>query len=193
MATSEKSPLCKTGRCQHQRRHWMVTVQLSHMGCDEETSEGDVEASLREMWETACADPRVGYGCGQLERGGEGRLHGQMYLEFSKSLRNTQVRKVLPGWATHMLTTRTNCRTYCRKASDDESERVARLPDFGEWNPERGYGVELLGPKQRCLQMLVKEGMTPEEIAKSDPEAYFTFHAAIKATWNALQDSSEFD
>jgi len=192
MATSEKHGPCHTGRCQHQRRHWMVTVQLAHMGLDEQSEGGDVEAALREMWETATGDPRVTYGCGQLERGAEGRLHGQMYLEFKTSLRNTQVRKILPGFATHMRTTRTNCRTYCRKAGDDESERVARLPDHGEWVPERGSGIETLGPKQRCLQMLVAEGLSPEEIAKIDPDAYFTFHAAIKATWTALQDSSEF-
>lgn len=193
MAGIEITP-CDTGHCQHQRRHWMCTVQLSHMGLDEEATEGDVEARLKEMWNEVETDPRVVYACGQVERGSlTGRLHGQCYVEFNTSLRNTQVRKVLPSRATHMRTTRTNCRTYCRKASDDKSERVASLPDLGEWVPERGHGPEKLGPKQRCLRMLVEDGMTPEEIAKSDPAAYFTFHTAIAALWRALQDGSEFD
>ena len=169
-------------------------MQLSHMGLDGEATEDEAQVQLESMWRLVGADPRVVYACGQLERGSlTGRLHGQCYVEFNTSLRNIQVRKVLPSIATHMRTTRTNCRTYCRKASDDKSERVASLPDLGEWTPERGHGPEKLGPKQRCLRMLVEDGMTPEEIAKSDPAAYFTFHTAISALWRALQDASEFD
>lgn len=41
--------------------------------------------------------------------------------------------------------------------------------------------------------MLVQDGMTPEEIAKQDPAAYFTFHRSIHALWTTLQATSEFD
>jgi len=95
--------------------------------------------------------------------------------------------------ATHMRTTRTNCRTYCRKASDDKSERVARLVDIGEWEPERSSGIDQLGPKQRCLHMLIHDGLSPKEIAKEDPDAYFTFHRSIHALWTTLQERTEFD
>jgi len=185
---------CDTGHCKHQRRHWMGTVQLKHMGLDDEATEDEALARLTEMWEQVAEDPRVTYACGQLERGLlTGNLHGQMYVEFNTSLRNTQVRKVLPSIATHMRTTRTNCRTYCRKASDDKSERVARLDEIHEWVPERTHGIEQLGPKQRCLHMLIQDGLTPKEIAKEDPDAYFTFHRSIHALWTTLQERTEFD
>jgi len=184
---------CDTGRCKHQRRQWMGTVQLKHMGLDDEATEDEALARLTEMWKEVADDPRVKYACGQLERGTDGRLHGQCYVEFDTSLRNTQVRKVLPSFATHMRTTRTNCRTYCRKASDDNSERVARLDDIGEWVPERSSGIEQLGPKQRCLHMLIQDGLSPKEIAKEDPDAYFTFHRSIHALWTTLQERTEFD
>lgn len=179
---------CDTGHCKHQRRHWMATVQLKHMGLDDEATEDEALARLLEMWEQVENDPRVSYASGQLEQGEGGRLHGQCYVEFNTSLRNTQVRKVLPSRATHMRTTRTNCRTYCRKASDDKSYRVAQLPVLGVWEPERSHGLDQMGPKQRCLQMLVHEGLSPAEIASADPDAYFTFHRSIHALWMAMRE-----
>jgi len=142
------------------------------------------------MWQQVEDDPRVVYACGQLERGTlTGNLHGQMYVEFNTSLRNTQVRKVLPSIATHMLTTRTKCRNYCRKASDDKSDRVAALPELGEWRPERGEVTSNEpGPKARALEYVVKDGLEPAEIARLDPECYFTFHHAIKALHRALNE-----
>lgn len=168
----------------------MCTVQLAHMGLDGEATDGDVEARLREMWQQVEEDPRVVYACGQLERGTlTGNLHGQMYVEFNASLRNTQVRKVLPSIATHMHTTRTKCRDYCRKASDDKSDRVAAMPELGKWRAERGEGTNNEpGPKARALEYVVKDGLEPAEIARIDPECYFTFHHAIKALYRALNE-----
>jgi len=167
----------------------MCTVQTMHIG-GEEATEGDAEAALKELWEKVKADPRVVYACGQLERGKLGGLHGQCYVEFNTSLRNSQVRKILPSWATHMRTTRTKCRTYCRKASDAKSERVAALHDIGEWRPERGDSLPTgePGPKARALDYVVKDGLEPADIARLDPECYFTFHHAIIALHKALNE-----
>jgi len=91
-----------------------------------------------------------------------------------------------------MRTTRTKCRDYCRKVSDDKSQKVAALPDLGEWRPERGDGSTSStgepGPKARALQYVVKDGLSPAEIARLDPECYFTFHHAIKALYLALDE-----
>lgn len=174
---------CAVGTCKCQRRSWMCSVQLAHMGLDETATESEATTALGELWKATESDPRVRYACGQLERGEEtGRLHGQMYLEFNVSVRNTQVRKVMPSWATHMKTTRTKCRDYCRKAES----RIAAMPELGEWRSEE-LKEQQAGPKARALQMLIQEGMTPAEIAVEDPEAFFTFHAAINATWKALE------
>ncbi len=168
--SKKKRDRCEMGTCDHQRRHWMCTVQLKHMGLEAKVSDGDAEARLRDLWSLVEADPRVVYACGQLERGEGGRLHGQCYVEFNSSLRNAQVRSVLPSFATHMRMSRTKCRDYCRKASDDDSERVQALPEIGKWRAERGDAAgSLPGPKQRCLNYLVQDGMTPSEITKRDP------------------------
>lgn len=189
-----KDYLCKLGQCKHQRRHWMVTVQLAHVGLDDEASESAFLGEMQMAWLNVEADPRVKYACGQIEQGEGGRLHGQCYLEFDASLRNQQVRKILDGFATHMRTTRTKCRDYCRKSSDEKSEKVSALPDIGEWRPERGDEQDhgRPGPKQRALAYVVQEGMTPEEIAKHDPEAYFTFHRSIVALHHALGRADDF-
>ena len=153
------------------------------MGLDDDSTEEDARAALVDLWERVTEDPRVRWANGQLEVGDGGRLHGQCYIEFNASLRNTQVRKVLPGMASHRRRTRTHCKDYCSKPKG----RLHTLADFGEWRDDtRKPAAE--GPKARALNMLIRDGMSPAEIAKQDPGAFFQFHAAIKATWKALED-----
>lgn len=167
-----------------QRRHWVLTVQSAHLGLDENSSVDDFVNAMNEAWERVEKDGRVRYACGQLERGeATGRLHGQVYLEFDVSLRNAQVRKVVDSWAEPREGTRTQARDYCRKRDG----RVLSLPDLGEWREERGDGNKTgPGPKMQALQMLVTDGMTPAQIAIEAPDVYFQFHAAINATYKAL-------
>lgn len=197
--TTDTASEKKTGRTdlKVQRRHWMFTIQAAHLGLegdfDDGTSTTEVTQFIDEMeeaWSRVEADPRVRFACGQVERGeGTDRLHGQVYVEFTKSLRNAQVRKLLPAMAEPRRGSRTQCRDYCRKADT----RVYALPDLGDWTPERGDGSESSpGPKALALQMLVQDGMTPAEIAQSHPEVFFQFHGAIKATWAALQEAKGF-
>lgn len=167
-----------------QKRHWVATVHFAHLGLDDTHGEEEFTSALREVWNGLDRDTRLRYACGQLERGDGGRLHAQVYCEFTQSLRRTQVEKVLPGHLEPRTGTRQQARDYCRKADT----RVAALADLGEWRAERGddgFGKGI-GPKARALQMVVQEGMTPREIAAQDPEAYFTFHRAINELYRAL-------
>lgn len=167
-----------------QRRHWMLTVQQAHLGLNGDNTVDDFVDRMEDAWRRVEADPRVNYAAGQLERGEEtGRLHAQVYVEFSTSLRNSQVRKLIDGMAEPRRGTRTQCRDYCRKAKG----RVLALPDLGEWKPERPKYITSFGPKAEALRMLVEEGMSPEQIAREAPDVYFQFHAAIRATWEALR------
>ena len=170
-----------------QRRHWVLTIQHAHLGLNDESSLDDFVNAMEERWRSVAERNSVRYACGQLERGEDtGRLHGQVYIEFEKSLRNSQVRKILPSWAEPREGTRTQARDYCRKREG----RVLSLPDLGSWRAERGDGrKDGPGPKAQALAMLVTDGMTPAQIALEAPEVFFQFHAAIKATWEALQEN----
>lgn len=163
-----------------QRRHWCGTVHLGHL---ESENEEDFFEDLEQAWAKLEKDSRVVFGCGQFERGESGTLHGQIYLEFSKSLRQTQVSKVINGNWEPRHGTRTQCRDYHTKSES----RVEALPDFGEFRAERAAGgVQAVGPKARALHYITREGLTPSEIAALDPECYFTFHHSIRALWDAL-------
>lgn len=166
-----------------QKRHWCGTVHLGHL---ESENEEDFFEELEALWANLEKDSRVVFGCGQFERAESGTLHGQIYLEFSKSLRVTQVRKVIEGNWEPRRGTRTQCRDYHTKAES----RVESLPDYGEWRVERkGGGVQAAGPKARAMDYIVRQGLSPAEIAVLDPECYFTFHHSIRALWDALGDT----
>lgn len=48
-----------------------------------------------------------------------------------------------------------------------------------------------LSNKQRALNYIVKDGLRPAEIARIDPEVYFTHHRAITELWQALRFGEE--
>lgn len=168
-----------------QRRHWCGTINIGHLVGDD--SEESFKEALAECWAKLGDDTRLAFACGQTEVGGEsGRLHAQVYLEFTTSLRKTQVLKVLNGSFEPRWGSRTQAREYHTKSLT----RVEALPDVGEFRKERSHGGETReGPKARCLRMLTQEGLTPSDIALSDPEAYFTFHRSIHALYDALTAS----
>jgi hypothetical protein len=156
------------------------------MGHLESEEEEDFFEDLEALWAKLEKDSRVVFGCGQFERGETGRLHGQIYLEFEKSLRVTQVRKVIEGNWESRRGTRTQCRDYCTKSET----RVEALPDYGKFRKERSAGgVQAVGPKARAMDYIVRQGLSPAEIAVLDPECYFTFHHSIRALWDALGDT----
>jgi hypothetical protein len=163
-----------------QKRHWVGTVQLKHLESEEEE---DFFEDLESAWADLGSDTRIKYACGQFERGELGTLHGQVYIEFEKSVRVTQVVKALPGHWESRRGSRTAAKDYCTKSES----RVEALPDIGEWRAERsGGGVMELGPKARALDYIVRQGLTPAEVAVEDPACYFTFHTAIKALYEAM-------
>lgn len=165
-----------------QKRHWVATVWPGHLGLDETATEEEFALALTTEWKAAIADKRVKFACGQLERNGDGALHGHGYVEFADSLRRTQVVKWLGGSWEPRHETRTQARDYVTKPKG----REAPLATVGEWRPEGRGQPAREGPKARALRYVTQEGLSPKDIALLDPECYFTFHRSIHALWDAL-------
>ena len=176
-----------------QRRMFMVTVNPGHVNpawkkpedADHtwvsELPADELKSAYRQWWAALGDFPNVAYRKGQIEVGDGGLVHIQCVIKMSKSIRPGTLRKKLGGhfeiannWAA--------CRRYVEKTAD----RLEFLGEDGE-APDgngrtEGYGTA----KQRAIQAL-RDGLTPTEIAQSDPEAYFTHHRSIEALWEKLQ------
>lgn len=176
-----------------QRRMFMVTVWPGHIrdawrkpqdATDDwkvDATVAELQGAFRQWWAALGEFPNVQYRKGQIEIGDEGGMHIQAAIKFSKSVRPSTLRKRLGGhfeaandWGA--------CRQYVEKTSD----RFEFLGEDGE-APDgngrtEGYGTA----KLRAIQAL-RDGLTPLEIAQSDPEAYFTHHRSIEALWEKLQ------
>lgn len=139
--------------------------------------------------------PGLKYAGFQIEAGEKtGRLHIQIYTEWKQSLRESEVVKRIPGEWDYRAGTRAEARNYCTKAvyNGEDKGRVEGPFEFGEFKPDGKMKAEDR-PKARALRYLIVEGLTPSEIALVDPEAFFSHHAAILATYRALQLSTKLD
>jgi len=157
-----------------QKRHWMLTVHDEHLKKWTTTP----EAALSQ-----CKSVR--YACGQLERGEEGTLHYQLYVEFSESLRLAQVIKLFPSHAESRLGTRTDAREYCTseiyrgKPKGKEGDHF----EVGHWRQDTEGRTE--SQKARIIRYIVAEGLQPNDIALRDPEAFFSHYRSIRALCSA--------
>ena len=169
-----------------QRRLFIHTVHKKHLG-DAEMSDEDFVETMGKVFETLTEDQRLRYVIGQFEICPDsGRLHGQLYSEWRKSLRITDIVKVLPSHV--VLKSKDSNRTECKAYATKEASRAVQglIGEFGEWRPEE---VKVVAPKQKelALDMLVRMGLTPEEIALQAPEVYFTHYRAIRSLFDARQ------
>ncbi len=68
-----------------------------------------------------------------------------------------------------------------------------RLPDtvweIGTWRQD--VEGRTMTQKARIIQAICANGMTPKDIAKSDPEAFFSHYRAIEALYAAFNDIPE--
>ena len=169
-----------------QRRHWGMTIHYKHLGLDaEDNSEEEFVTAMVDWWAELIEAPALRYVVGQIERTESGRLHGQVYTEWHDKIRGRTLAKrhpcsVKPRWAERDV-----CRDYHRKPET----RVQSLGEAGEWREETIVGE--MSPKQRALQYIIRDGLTPIEIAVLDPETYFTHHRAINELYRALKDGNE--
>lgn len=104
-----------------------------------------------------------------------GRRHLQMYLESSKKVRLSAIKKLLEDTTIHgerRMGSRTQARDYCRK----EESRVDGPWEYGEWeqkNPGRRTDLEQ-------LQLAVQGGATEEQIADEFFGQYLRYHKGIE-------------
>ena len=168
------------------KRYFMVTLWHGHLGLDRQTTpEEEYKSAIRKWWDEM-AIPEVQYRCGQMEVNDAGELHGQIAIKTSKSMRAvTLMRRHGGHWeparnANAVL-------NYCQKTEG----RIEFLGEDGS-KPESRERTDGHGSaKRRAIRMLIEEGLSPEEIAKQDPEAYFTHHRAIDRLWERLNPGDE--
>lgn len=171
-----------------QKRHWCATVWPKHIGMEATDDEAEITANFERFWESVKELPGLRYAIAQIERSPHtGTLHIQAYTEWTKSKRRSEVYKIFPASLEPRLGSRDDARDYCRKKNwkGKPKGRVARLPEIGEWRPEKPQRVS---PKQRALDYLTK-GFVPADILRMDPEVYFTHHRAIEATYRLMEIS----
>ena len=169
-----------------QRRLFIHTVHKKHLG-DAEMSDETFVDTMGKVFGSLTEDQRLRYVVGQFEICPDsGRLHGQLYSEWRKSLRITDIVKVLPSHVE--MKSKNSNRTECKAYATKEASRAKQglIGEFGEWRPEE---VKVVAPKQKeiALDMLVRLGLTPEEIALQAPEVYFTHYHAIQSLFNARE------
>lgn len=177
-----------------QLRHWFGTIQAGHiLGDLEIIDDDDIEnwmihqaIDLEAIIPTI---PGLSYASWQCEENPDGgRAHIQIYVEFSRSLRKSQVISRIAGHWERIKTTRTSSRNYTRKSEG----RLSDAPfEFGEFRKE-GKQPKSETPKAKALELLTG-GHTPAEICALYPSVYFTHHYAIDKTWQMMQIAKSLD
>ena len=169
-----------------QKRFFLITLWPGHVGLDREScSEDEFKTAVRTWWDNM-AIPEVAYRVGQLEVSDAGELHGQIAVRTSKSVRAvTMMRRHGGHW--EPAKNPTAVYNYVQKTE-------GRIEFLGEDGTKPGSTARSEGhgsAKRRAIRMLIEEGLSPEEIAKQDPEAYFTHHRAIDRLWERLNPEDD--
>lgn len=165
------------------KRCFIITLWPGHVGLDrEECSDAEFSAKARQWWDDMSKIPEIQYRVGQLEVSAAGELHGQIAVKTSRSVRAmTMMRRHGGHW--EPARNPTAVYQYAQKTEG----RVEFLgeegtkPD-GASSRTSGYG----SLKAEAIRLIVQEGFSPEEVAKENPEAYFTHHRAIDRLWERL-------
>jgi hypothetical protein len=167
-----------------QKRHWCGTVWPKHIGLSALDDEAEIIEGFEDFWEGFKDAPNLRYAIAQIERAESGNLHIQLYTEWKRSLRRSEVYKILPANLEPRFGSRDDARDYCRVKvwRGKDKGQVKRLPEIGEWRAAKPSGPS---PKQRALDYL-KKGMAPADILRHDPDVYFTHFRAIEACYNLM-------
>lgn len=156
-----------------QYRHWCGTIHEGHLG------KFDADLTWEEIFLRLTEQPGLKYASAQLEDA-DGTLHLQVYTEWKKSLRLSELRKRQAAHWEPRNGTRAAARKYTRKAES----RVDGPWEFGEWRKD-GARPKAESPKARALAY-ISDGLSPQEIAEIDPTAFFTHHRAICELYKML-------
>ncbi len=171
-----------------QKRFFCITVNPGHLdkqwlpeskGGQGPPALEDLKAAYRQWWVALGEYPGLQWRKGQIECSDAGLVHIQAAIKLNDSIRAKTLRRRLGG---HFEPARNwiALKNYVEKTSD----RMEFLGEDGEdnsGNRTEGFG----SAKQRAITAL-RDGMTPLEIARTDPDAYFTHWRAIEALWEKL-------
>lgn len=123
------------------------------------------------------------------------RTHLQGYVEFSRSKRLTEVKKIL-GFNSIHLEYRKGSRADARGYSSSKTwkgvdkGRIGGPFETGKWrNDFAGSVSERKTPTDTAVACLLK-GMTPADIAAEHPRTFFTHSRKILDTYEALQTAA---
>lgn len=114
---------------------------------------------------------KVRYAIYQEERGDNGTLHYQGYVEFSGPLRLAGVRKILPRahWEP-----RRGTREQAKEYASKEETRISGPFEYGEFVLEQGKRTDLA-----AVRDAIKSGKSDLEIFDEFPGTYLRYHNGI--------------
>lgn len=171
-----------------QRRHWCATVWLP-----EHAHAADGEIAAREIFESS---KKIRYAVGQLESNEElTRVHLQMYFEFHKPMRMSEIKNQLKISSAHLeprAGSRADARSYCMSKTwkGKSKRRVAGPFERGTWiNDIVGSSSERTSHAETAVNCLL-QGMLPHQIAAAHPTAFFTHSHKIIQTYEALHTAA---
>jgi len=162
-----------------QKRHWIGTIQSGHL------DESDGDDGFASWFKRLTEVPGLRFAVAQVESAPEtGTLHLQVYAEFKRSLRLTEVYKRIPGHWEYIRGTRTDAMKYCSKTDT----RVDGPWRWGQWRTDTVS--EHIRPKAIALSYIA-DGRTPWDLADEQPDVFFAHHRSIMALWIAINSHGE--
>lgn len=122
------------------------------------------EGFLRDLHSLAGAT----YTCGQLEKGAEGTLHLQFFMNFSQKARHTKISKIVPRVHCEPVVVNNGADTYCMK----EDTRVE-----GPWE----FGIRPLRRNSKVDWELIKESAKANKLDDIPGQIYVCHYSKLKA------------
>lgn len=108
---------------------------------------------------------------GQLERGGGGRVHLQIYIELKRAFRLAGLNRLQKAHWERRRGSREQCMEYCRK----DDTRIAGPWQFGQWELRPGRRSDLEAVKEQ-----IDRGCSLKQIAQDNFGTYVKYHRGIK-------------
>lgn len=168
-----------------QKRHWCFTLWFTDI-----PSIQGAEQICRRMF----ASKDLRYGIAQVESTDGEKAHLQGYLEFSKSVRMSEVKKRTAQPTLHLEYregSRADARAYCMSKTWKGKDKGQVYPPWhqGTWISDvRGSTPNRKSASQVCVEALL-EGLEPYQIAAQFPTAFFTHSRKVIDTYRALNEA----
>lgn len=120
-------------------------------------------------------EDKVRYASWQKEKGDNGTLHYQGYMELKGAYRIAAIKKWGGEWERAHLEKRRGSPEQARNYTRKEESRVEGPWEFGKWEKEQGKRSDL----QEVYEEL-EEGTSVEEVAENHPGAFIRYNRGIR-------------